>query len=620
MEGEGDQFDEQREEEVEKIWNSWNEQSVATIFMDAQRINNVFASIKKQLDYLRDNHSKLNIDFQAFTSSFMAPSARKSEDSAHPTKTVLPSFSLANFATQDDMSLLRGEIESLREELRTRFDFEQRILKIEQVITTNNRELSHKMDVLSLQLSNNNLEMSQHHDEFISFQSDYQITLEGLNKLIEDKFTSLEVNDMTAQKENDLKLNQMKDIISIQELKVKQLEGKLNHSLETLAELNHTIDNFPKNHLEVIHQQLQELTTDKAERIELDAKADLILTLGKADQNDFLNLQGFTEELERRLIQTLSDTAEKMKTIEQKLDHRSDRIATWCLKQLRKELKAMNITENDHRDGTDIGKVRCLVCDQVTSQQKFVSDVVFGGPEFHQTLKGFHRGRSSSPPPAEQAQSPTRRERSPSNTNPANRGHSRLVSPGQSPYDPKYYANPHGNNYYDQQVEDPDYMADFKYRASSVDMTNMPGTIAYNATAPANSNAPVKLPPATKAGHSQSTPLIQITSVHHQDGNTLAHYGRQAPVTEPMDMTQYKDLDRFVAYFLSIAASNDLQCRRIGRKTVVGTQGNNNNQALFSRKGRPLSAPMKRSTISSGKLKPMGKLVRDEDAPTMEFD
>jgi hypothetical protein len=39
----------------------------------------------------------------------------------------------------------------------------------------------------------------------------------------------------------------------------------------------------------------------------------------------------------------------------------------------------------------------------------------------------------------------------------------------------------------------------------------------------------------------------------------------------------------------------------------------NNNAVGFNKKSRPISAPIKRSTTSA-KLKPMGKVITDEDA------
>lgn len=376
-------------------------------------------------------------------------------------------------------------------------------------------------------------------------------------------------------------MSSVKDIIALDEMKMKQMEGKLNNTMRDLEEIRYTLDNFPKNHLESIQSSIQELYHDKADRDELATKADLDLALAKADLTAFQDLAAFTEELERRFVTFTADSVEKLRNMEGKLDHRSDRIVSWCLKQLRKEFKNMNINEND-RDGTDIGKIRCLVCDQPTSQVKNVSENVFGGPGFVQTIKGLHRGRSRSPPGTQDRDNenspnrrdftdkpPLKRDHSPAELDRTNKA--RPLSGGQHAHEHTQYGNK--MDYY----EDPDYMAEFKYRASSVDFTNANTT---------------KLPPPNKQ-HTQSAPLIHITSGQHPDGSNLYGKGTRP---EPSPQAQgYKDMDS-----------------KYNRKST-GALVPNNNAVGVNKKSRPISAPIKRSTTSA-KLKPMGKVITDEDA------
>jgi hypothetical protein len=561
--------------QVNQLWSSWNENSVASIFMDAQRINNVFGSIKMQLDYLREHQMKLQNHMREMASSNAMTESEQAENaSEQPDQSLnhnfhhkpLQTIDLKGYVTRDDFLELREELDILRNEVRNKTDIEQKFHKLEQSMSSNYKDLSSKFEGLILRIGNTNLDLATIEGKFSQFQSDSRISLEGIEKLISERFTALEVNDLTFNKENELKLNQMKDLIAVQDLKIKQLENKINNCTDQLNDLNHSFKNFPKNHLDKLHSQLQDLSENKADRNEVSQKADLLITLGKADQNDFLNLHSLVEEIERRLIQNIQDSSDKLKEIEGKLDHRSDRIVSWCLKHLRKELKTLNL-EKDDREGTDIGKIRCLVCNQVTTQQMKVTDNVFGGPEFHQTIKGFHRPRSKSPPHTGHEHdnhesnnnnnsdgphlkrgnsSPPVRERGrETNTSPVHRvGHSRLVSTGQVPHhDMSYYQNP--NTAYYEQI-DPDFMGDFKYRTASVEQIvtmqqqpGIPGATNNPASANATHNITRLLPSVMK--NTQSAPLIQITSVQHPDGATNLPQGNQQ--NGPMRVI-YKDMEQ----------------------------------------------------------------------------
>ena len=269
-----------------------------------------------------------------------------------------------------------------------------------------------------------------------------------------------------------------------------------------------------------------------------------MLLTEKADMSDIIRLQALSEELERRLVQLLQETTDRFGGMDAKLDRRSDRIVTWCLKQLRKEMRALSGQADgaDTKDDTDIGRIRCLVCNHVSTQQK-QTDVVHSGPGITMTLKHHHR----SPSPPRSPETNTYPAQTVGGTgfqaamaatnahtvNPAsnNATHSRLVKLGSSP-------EPKGHNqeaaYLATQQEDPDFIADFKYRN-------------HQATMP----SPVTLPHTTTQ-HAQSAPLIQIIS-HHPTDNTHVRLNQlpfHQQTAQQEVLNYYKELEQYVIYFL----------------------------------------------------------------------
>jgi hypothetical protein len=67
-----------------------------------------------------------------------------------------------------------------------------------------------------------------------------------------------------------------------------------------------------------------------------------------------------------------------------------DTVAQWCFKQMRNTADSGN---NHIPSGGDIGKIRCLVCDQPIKQQT-EQEIVFGGPQMTHSIKS----RKASPP------------------------------------------------------------------------------------------------------------------------------------------------------------------------------------------------------------------------------
>ena len=117
--------------------------------------------------------------------------------------------------------------------------------------------------------------------------------------------------------------------------------------------------------------RLEAVESTFATQVDMVLKADITSLATKADR-DVLDV---VEEQVRTAILRLDSITATAKAANEKLEKdlttRTDAKAEWILRTLRKELR--------EKASTDIGKVKCLVCDQPIPQKENVESSVFGG-------------------------------------------------------------------------------------------------------------------------------------------------------------------------------------------------------------------------------------------------
>eukprot|EP00601_Ochromonadales_sp_CCMP2298_P022538 CAMPEP_0173321396 /NCGR_PEP_ID=MMETSP1143-20121109/29382_1 /TAXON_ID=483371 /ORGANISM="non described non described, Strain CCMP2298" /LENGTH=161 /DNA_ID=CAMNT_0014265133 /DNA_START=135 /DNA_END=616 /DNA_ORIENTATION=- len=126
---------------------------------------------------------------------------------------------------------------------------------------------------------------------------------------------------------------------------------------ETLFTLAETVDNIPARHLDNIKNDIIDLYMSKASKDDLEHKADYAAVGRKADIGEISRLEQVSDNLDRKIDLFGTEMSTGFGTLDARLEKRVDKIAQWCLKSLRKEMKAGG---EEAREGTDIGKV-CAV-------------------------------------------------------------------------------------------------------------------------------------------------------------------------------------------------------------------------------------------------------------------
>ena len=226
-------------------------------------------------------------------------------------------------------------------------------------------------------------------------------------EVIETKVMSLSHSSPTLESDHQTIINQLNDMkkqldilpkkitdasdsCSINGCKIKDLENlfqelDLGHNVMKI-----TIERLPIDCYAAVKDEITELYDKKADRLELSKKADIVQLHLKADLSDVSVMNDLSNQLGRKIEANLSDVNDSLQSLRSNYDKRLESLLQWTLKQLRR--LAANGNMSQEMGVTDIGKVKCLVCDQVVNQL-VETDIVFGGPPLPVTLKTLANSR-----------------------------------------------------------------------------------------------------------------------------------------------------------------------------------------------------------------------------------
>ena len=217
-------------------------------------------------------------------------------------------------------------------------------------------------------------------------------TLESKLMSLSDSSPSLEsnyqkmvnqLNDM--KKQLDIlpkKITEIGDSCSINECKIKDLENLFSNVDIGYNRIKNMMETLPADCYAKIKNEITDLYDKKADRSELSKKADVVQLHLKADLNEVSVLNDLSNQLDRKIEANKLEVSDSLNTLRSNYDKRLESLLQWILKQLKRLAGNMN---ND-TGTTDIGKVKCLVCDHVVNQL-VATDIVFGGPALPVSLK-----------------------------------------------------------------------------------------------------------------------------------------------------------------------------------------------------------------------------------------
>lgn len=429
-------------EEIEGVWNSWNSTCEVAVIMDGKKLNDVFTAIKQQLEYLRRQHVGMNQKFEQLVQNQHKQNVAHAHDplcnllddilpttapihhhESHDTnhnhihnnvennnanhnqhddsnnQSAYASAKLAQMAPPapvveqvldaEELQIILDRIHALEQDVRRHDTYGDRLDKLEASVNSKFAMFQAQMDKLNARVDATSAMEMMFEKRFADLEDNFNARFQQLSQAFEDKnaLTQRQAQDSLADQKAEL--NELKELIQINELRIKKAEGDIVRTEHAVNDVQETVDYFPVKYLDGIRNDIIELYTIKAGKDELHNKADVALAQSKADLDEVHRLEQHTLELLRRLDLHAKEMHDGFSSVDGKLDKRIDKVAHWCLKHLRKEFKNNGSGGNDDRDGADIGRVKCLVCDQVIVQHT-ETEIVHGGPPMKNVIQPYH--------------------------------------------------------------------------------------------------------------------------------------------------------------------------------------------------------------------------------------
>jgi hypothetical protein len=248
------------------------------------------------------------------------------------------------------------------------------LLKISQKQTADidenqkNYKFDLKLQDVMLENFKNNL-LKTMNDLEISFEANLETRIQPILEKVQQNIMG-ELFEIKSQSDvfyQDIKNLNEKN--SVNEHRVKSMEGNTNEIMKIVEHTKQTSLTLAAFVNGELRNKLNNLDNYKADKSEVEKKADLDLVLGKVDIIEIERMEELTEDLRRLIGYNKKEFQDLFTLAERNNDRRGDIISQWVLKAVRKDLQGGN------EEGGNIAKMRCLVCDQVV-KQKTETDIV----------------------------------------------------------------------------------------------------------------------------------------------------------------------------------------------------------------------------------------------------
>ena len=269
------------------------------------------------------------------------------------------------------------------------------ILKLIDSNTNNIFELNLKLQEITQKLDVIEPTIEEINDKLKKFDENFAISDQKFEK------NDLFVKDITDKYQSLLvKHKILKDTLDTYDIRIGSSESIANKSLGIIENARSSLENILQTKIANILTDIKVLQDNHIDRYELLAKADIELLALKADTDIVNRLNDITQDISKKIVIQHHDTNDKIKTVVKTSDDKLEYLYNWIIKKFNntnlengmKELLQANQlqqTQRENEGNTNIGKVKCLVCDQYVHQDK-VTEIVHGGPAFKSHLKSFH--------------------------------------------------------------------------------------------------------------------------------------------------------------------------------------------------------------------------------------
>jgi len=378
-------------EEDSDVWDTldkWSSNSSASITIDGVKINAVFGRIKSQLDFLKD---KIKLLISAYNN-------RKPDEEINLLIENVKNLEFLCEKARLEGERLDGEVRQNRQAIKLHEEKQNEFMNyVESKFTyyrTNINSLTEQLNAMKdkdirTQKRFNDIELQQSQN-FIDLKNSVDKYKEENNQTMKqmtltiDRLKEEVVSAKNTVEKMEGQVIHVGDIVAVNDLRVDELSKKFLKSNAFVDDLKAEFDNFPRIHIDPLTKTVTEVVLTKADRTELLTKADASLAFMKADAEEINRLDNILTELERRVTGHRREVGEELVSFDNKIERKGDRITQNCLKEMRRLLGKIVLPKES---STDIGKVKCLVCDQATMQSTEAQGTIFGGPPLKGVIK-----------------------------------------------------------------------------------------------------------------------------------------------------------------------------------------------------------------------------------------
>ena len=373
--------------------NGWSSNTQADITIDGVKMNVLFSRIKSQLDFLRGKVGLL----------IAANNDRKEEEKIAKLMADVAKLEASCADQKREQSRLESDLKKQEMDVKqqeTKYaEFlvyaESKFTHYRQTITTLEDQIAKLKDRESMnqrRIIDIELQAAHNYQDLKNMiQSNEKktaATIQELHDVVDGMRSGVVAAQLTVEKMEGQVMN-VYDIVSVNDLRVNELSKKFATSNANIEEIKIELDELPQKHIEPLARVVAEVVANKADRSELAEKADVSMTVVKADIQEISRLDEIIKEMERMVVDHKREVNEEMVSYDVKLERKGDRITQYCVQEMRRLVTKLQQLQQpkEQPTTTDIGKVRCLVCDQVTQQNTEAQGTIFGGPPIRGVFK-----------------------------------------------------------------------------------------------------------------------------------------------------------------------------------------------------------------------------------------
>ena len=238
----------------DELWNAWSSNSDAAIILDGRKLNDVFSSIRNQLDFLRRQQHGINEKLDIYSNNYKNTNTMGSinvSDSSVPkdtninTKVTTPSTVMPEpVLDAEELQIILDRITTLESNVHKHDHINDRIDRLEVAINSKFSHFQNEIDKLSSRIESNTAMEARMEEKLNELDKQFNNKYHILSELYDEKLLILQQDNNKKFNEIEKINNNQREIIDINEIRIKKLENEQNKVLSSVHDMKETMNTF----------------------------------------------------------------------------------------------------------------------------------------------------------------------------------------------------------------------------------------------------------------------------------------------------------------------------------------------------------------------------------------